>query len=296
MMNSNMEQERKRRGYVSGLTPPKINSDFKRVKDYIESSIYPIIIGKTSSADKVIKTTKEFYSILFKLHPVLILPEQFRGIFKNYMDSNTKTTEGFASLLSMYAITDSPFSIPVEKEFSFQEYASLFTYNTMGLDEEKLPIINVKILMTPPTNLSPCFYASQICGTQTDRIKGTIPNYHDQFILSILIEKILAYELNEDIFSSIENYRIAELKKDIRIIEAMPNDNRIWAYYISMLKAEELFDYYVSLSNDDKKDFFRTIQRIFDGEVSLQELLSKYQVSVDSELAIPAIKRNLSLK
>lgn len=294
-MFSEMEQERKRHGYISGLKPPKISDDFIRVKKYIESLPKFTIDSKPLSMNKAQKITKDFYSLLFRLHTVYILPEQFKYIFNNYMDSNAKTTEGFVSLLSRYTRLSSPFNIPVEINDSYYGDATILTYNTASLMEEILPIINYRIVMSTPTELTPCLYAGQICDTQTARIKGIIPNFHDQYVLSILLEKILAYEISDDIFPLMESYRITNLKKYLEILQKVPSDNDVWSCYISVVKAEILFDYYMMLTDNDKKEFFRTIQKIFDGEMSLQELLSQYTVTLESDQIIPSVKRNLSI-
>ncbi len=296
MLTLDMEQERKRHGYEVGLTAPRMGKNFKEIKNFIDSNDYPLYSGIPMTISKVKRQTREFFTTLFKVHNVYILPEKHEQLFDRYLGSKVKTTEGFSSLILKYATYESPFYIPIKQEALDPYYSGLICYFPDGLDEEALPILNSKIVMSAYTNISPSFYVNQICSTQLDGVRGSVPNFHDREVLSILMEKILAYESRENIFPIIENYRMHELKLDMSLIKEDSKNNVIWSFIISTIKAEELFDYYISLSDNDKREFFQTIQRIFDGEISLNELLDNGEISLESERAIPAIKRNLSLK
>ncbi len=294
-MSSNMEKEAQRHGFTKGLKAPRINDDYKKVSSFAQSYTVPNIYAKTMTENTVKRKTKDFYSALFSLHDVHILPAKYDPIFNKYLNSAAKTTEGFISLIEKYAIVDSPFLIPTKQEVPFQDLTGILTYFADGLDESKIPIINNKIVMSPYTNLSPSFYANFICSTQLDRIKGSVPSYHDREVLSILMEKISAYQSHGDIFSKVERFRIIEFKKATRLIEISPQNNFLWSFYISTIKAEELFDHYISLSQDDKKAFLGDIQRIFDGEINLDDLLNSVEISLEADKVIPTIKRNLSI-
>ena len=296
MLTLDMEQERKRHGYEVGLTAPRMGKNFKEIKNFVDNNDYPLYIGTPMTASKVKRQTRELFTSLFRVHNVYILPEKYNQLFDSYLGSKVKTTEGFSSLISKYASYETPFYIPLKQETTDPYCSGLICYFPDGLDEEALPIINSKIVMSPYTNLSPSFYVNQICSTQLDGVRGSVPNFHDREVLGILMEKILAYESRDDIFPIIHNYRMHELKVDMHLIKEDPKNNVAWSFIISTIKAEELFDYYVSLSDNDKKDFFQTIQRIFDGEISLQELLNTVEISLEAERAIPALKRNLQIK
>ncbi len=296
MLTLDMEQERKRHGYEVGLTAPRMGKNFKEIKSFVDSNDYPLYDTTPMSASKVKRQTREFFNSLFRVHNVYILPEKYEQLFDRYLGSKVKTTEGFSSLILKYTSYETPFYIPLKQQVSDPYYSGLICYFPDGLDEEALPIINSKIVMSPYTNISPSFYVNQICSTQLDGVRGSVPNFHDREVLSILMEKILAYESSDDIFPIIHNYRMRELKTDMQLIKEDPKNNVVWSFVISTIKAEELFDYYISLSDNDKREFFKTIQRIFDGEMSLQELLNTSEITLESDRAIPAIKRNLALK
>lgn len=296
MLNLDMEQERKRHGYEVGLEAPRMGKNFKEIRNFVDSNSYPLTPGIPMSASRVKRQTREFFTSLFRVHSVYILPEKYDLIFDRYLGSKVKTTEGFSSLILKYASYDTPFYIPLKQEVNDPYYSGLICYYADGLDEEALPIINSKIVTSPFTNLTPSFYVNQICSTQLDGVRGSVPNFHDREVLSILMEKILAYESSDDIFQAVHNYRMHELQVDMHLIKEDPKNNVIWSFIISTIKAEELFDYYLSLTNKDKREFFKTIQRVFDGEITLYELLLDGEVSLESERAIPALKRNLQVR
>lgn len=299
MLSLDMEQAKQRHGYTEGLEAPRINRNFNRIKSFMDDTNFSIsgTKNKVATAGRIKRETTTFYDTVFKLHDVCILPKKFDPIFDRYLTGGTKTTEGFKSLLEKYAVYESPFHIPLRLRTMDSFATGLICYFADGLDESELPIVNTEIVTAPFTDISSSIYANQICSTQLDRIKGSVPNFHDREVLSILMEKILAYELKRDVFYEMQRLRMFELQGEMELLKNVDSSNNVvWAFVISSIKAEELFDHYIRLSDDDKKAFFGEIQRVFDGDINSQDFLDKIGIEFNHEQAIPAISRNLNIR
>ena len=295
-----MESERRKRGYTSGLIPPNIGDNFYKIKEFIDKAHYENYITglyMPVSRNKIKQIVKEFYNLAFKLHDVCILPEINSSLLLNYLEKDNKTTEMFLALVKEFTVLASPFYIPLECSIGS---SGGYCLDCDGLDESKIPLINCKIIIFGPSKLSIGNYASAISGTQMDTIRGNVDNFHDRDIINTLIEKILTYEYDISLFCDMEKFRILAIKftmqKLLELGNANPQSNYLWSALISSIKAEELFDYYVNASNEGKKQIFADVQKIFDGEMTMQQLINKMELTVDYERAIPAMKRNLSIK
>ncbi len=289
-------------GYTAGLSAPNINDNFIKIKEFLDScDLNPDMstVLKPSTLEKVKRQTSDFYSLVLNLHNVYIMPQEHEVIFDTYLKAANSNEKGFKELLNRYAVYASPFYIPLVQRNILPRSSSgadIIGYITNNLDVSKIPNINEAISVAPYSNFTFCYYAYAICCTQQDRIKGMITNYHDSEILGLLIEKIIAYEAGRNIFYYIQRSRLDNIKAIMNMINSDPKNNYLWTGLMSTIKAEELFDYYVSLSDNDKRDFFGCIQRLFDEEMSFNDFLNKTGTFFAHEPAIKAMSRNLSIK
>ena len=66
------------------------------------------------------------------------------------------------------------------------------------------------------------------------------------------------------------------------------------AFGLSEMQAEALFDMYLNSSESDKKVIMDYIQLVIDGEITLEEFLEGFGITIESSLNATAMKRNLS--
>jgi len=82
-----------------------------------------------------------------------------------------------------------------------------------------------------------------------------------------------------------------DLARDINILEeyskknnniSLDNALKCTMYLESEMKAIELFELYLSSTQNIKQDIINYIQKIFNGEMIVEELLAKYNITLKS--------------
>lgn len=157
--------------------------------------------------------------------------------------------------------------------------------------------INLNGQTTEQTSSS---YVHEITHTQLDRLKGSIQEYYNMEVLSIFNELFHASILDNDerILRLNDSRRIYEMSitaQELRDYHAgkspMSRDELLdcCKYLISDLKAYQLFAIFYSASDTLKNEILDDIQSIFDGFMTVEELLNKYEVSLESVENSPQI-------
>ena len=143
------------------------------------------------------------------------------------------------------------------------------------------------------TEQSSSSYIHEITHTQIDRIKGALSDYYNLEILSIFNELFHASILDqqETILRLNDSRRIYEMSISAQeLIEYHKGKSKntrdelldCCKYLISGLKAYNLFITFYYGSDKLKNDILDDIQSIFDGYLSLEELLEKYDITLEN--------------
>ncbi len=150
--------------------------------------------------------------------------------------------------------------------------------------------INLNGQTTEQTSSS---YVHEITHTQLDRLKGSIQEYYNMEVLSIFNELFHASILDNDerILRLNDSRRIYEMSITAQELRdhhdgksPMSRDELLdcCKYLISDLKAYQLFAIFYSASDTLKNEILDDIQSIFDGFMTVEELLNKYEVTLES--------------
>ena len=150
--------------------------------------------------------------------------------------------------------------------------------------------INLNGQTTEQTSSS---YVHEITHTQLDRLKGSIREYYNMEVLSIFNELFHASILDNDerILRLNDSRRIYEMSITAQELRdhhdgksSMSRDELLdcCKYLISDLKAYQLFAIFYSASDTLKNEILDDIQSIFDGFMTVEELLNKYEVTLES--------------
>ncbi len=136
-------------------------------------------------------------------------------------------------------------------------------------------------------------YVHEITHTQIEHQKGIIGDYYNSEVLSIFNELFHTSILDKD-------ERILKLNDYRRIVEMLVSAEEIIAhhngtstmseselhdcckYLVSDLKAYNLFIKFYYGTEDFKNDILDDIQSVFDGYLTVEELLNKYDISYES--------------
>lgn len=150
--------------------------------------------------------------------------------------------------------------------------------------------INLTKVISEQTSSS---YIHEITHTQLDRLKGSIREYYNLEVLSIFNELFHASILDKEerILKLNDSRRIHEMRvsaeelKDYHTGKSrMERDELLdcCKYLISGLKAYNLFITFYFANEELQNDILDDIQSIFDGYLTVEELLNKYEISYEN--------------
>lgn len=150
--------------------------------------------------------------------------------------------------------------------------------------------INLSKTTTEHTSAS---YIHEITHTQLDRLKGSIKEYYNLEVLSIFNELFHASILdkNERILRLNDSRRIYEMSitaQELRDhhngVSPMSRDELLdcCKYLVSGLKAYNLFIKFYYGSEELKNDILDDIQAVYDGYITVEELLLKHDVTYET--------------
>ena len=149
-------------------------------------------------------------------------------------------------------------------------------------------------------DLSPLVYAHELTHTQIESVKKACQNYQNCELISIFNEKLCALELDSTgtLLKEIEKRRLKSIAKNI---EKLLNPKEYSSfelfkssfYITSTLKATHLFDKYIQSDQTGKERIINGIQRVFDGEISIETLLEENNITYENSCNPELIKRHI---
>ncbi len=143
------------------------------------------------------------------------------------------------------------------------------------------------------TECSSATYVHELTHTQVDSIKGSIRNYYNAEILSIFNE-LFHYMIlggDERLLRLTDSRRVCELNLIFEDLinfrngtSSMTRDELLEdsKYAVSILKAYNLFITFYYSNEKIKNEILDDIQCVFDGYLTLEEMLKKYEVTLES--------------
>ncbi len=255
---------------------------------------------------EVFSIAKSFMEKHFQLHRILAGREQDianiakKGIYsiEDYLNKSQKKTS-----------TINPFELPV----SFIDGHSMIgnTNKCILLVNsaeflQKEPIIFDKITLGKNiSTISAGTYCHEIAHTQIESQKGITQEYTNKEVISILIEKIFALEIssNKDVLNKSQLARFRYMLDIINCMKNFPNktisplyvtafDQAI--YIPGTLQALRLFDIYKDGSEEVRNEMIVNIQKVFAGELTVEDLLAFYNVTYENSQDVSLVKKHLT--
>ena len=134
-------------------------------------------------------------------------------------------------------------------------------------------------------------YSHELIHSQLQSNRGIVKYYENLECLSYFVELVVALELSEDeeVLKLMEKFIKVELIKLISELETFKEKDNLYdtgKYLISTIKAIKLFILYYKGSPFMRLDMLSKMQKIFDGEMYLEDFLDTYSINakVDKEL------------
>ncbi len=254
------------------------------------------------TASDIVKQSQSFFLKFFTPQSVRIIPlEQDEEFLK--MVENIPNPRKLSKKISHLTIKGSPFDIPIKddkitniKSYIINnpthQYFRLSKYPL--IPRENIIYRNISI-ETPTTIITPFSYTHEITHTQESSHQGAIKDYTNSEVLSIFMEKLHAYLSGQKEFLAVELERLKSLHNDLNYYRLFPFETLKYVYIESTIKAEILF--YLFLSSEKmQKYILKSIQDIFSGFSTLEDLLKKLMITTQGRRKYQAVECNLSQK
>lgn len=285
MQKTSLEEEILLRGYDKEpdiIIPTQPIIELSTILDdpYLEQlPVHPekIKVGRNS--------TINFYESFFKLQRVPYYIEKKYGPFKIEKQGDIH-----------------PFALPIKKEKDADEFFG--SLNEIIFLTEPFKTIYYKSisLAKKSTELSKLAYTHEIAHSQLNHVRGLIGEYYNTEVISIFLELVHALELNdgEYLLTAHDSIRLTELKYIIDELHKYydrreePEIKKVLLegslYLQSTLQAYNLFITYYNSSISIKREILSNIQSLFNQEHTLEEMLSKLDISFESSINPERIK------
>lgn len=285
MQKTSLEEEILLRGYDKEpdiIIPTQPIIELYTILDdpYLEQlPVHPekIKVGRNS--------TINFYESFFKLQRVPYYIEKKYGPFKIEKQGDIH-----------------PFALPIKKEKDADEFFG--SLNEIIFLTEPFKTIYYKSisLAKKSTELSKLAYTHEIAHSQLNHVRGLIGEYYNTEVISIFLELVHALELNdgEYLLTAHDSIRLTELKYIIDELHKYydrreePEIKKVLLegslYLQSTLQAYNLFITYYNSSISIKREILSNIQSLFNQEHTLEEMLSKLDISFESSINPERIK------
>lgn len=228
----------------------------------------------------------------FHLHKVPYVDEE------EINDKLSKTElEKEADLLKIlpdcYAMRDS-YELPrnlIYEDYRTGELEEMF-FDTL---EEKEVLRKVPVLFTGinlsfnTTDLTIGSISHEITHSQINSIKGSCKSFYNNEVLSIFLQLLALREYDEDSAEIERSFRLLDIPDLIEFLSTTgqgktssdPSDSIEASRYLeSTIKALDLYECYLKLSQAGRTNMLNDINRILKGEKTVEDLLNKHDITL----------------
>lgn len=297
-------------GYEEGFYPIDFDEDLYEIGTFLEHKNFQTIENKSGvkelSLKNIKENAKEFYNKRLRLHEV---PYCNRTIYDYLMRrGNIKTNIDAINTMNKIVKWIDPYKLPIKFNGDSEYFGSICNILTVPDDEyfinNAYPIILKVFLGKTLTNITTSSYIHELMHTQLDSQKKSILNYHNAEVLSIFIEDVYTYNIQDNLY----NFRKSQLLRlralllnlvllyeyieDIDKFELSQDNSK---YIQSTLIAKNLFFTYLSMCDKEKNELMRRIQKIIDGKESLEMLLNDLNITYENSKNILVLSRCLEI-
>lgn len=260
-----------------------------------------------SSVKQTKKDAEDFLNSKFKLHKIPYksrLMNTIDFLYLKYVPDIEKCLEH----QTRFVIKINPFKLPIQV-IKDQKFPTAVVENTVRIINDdyikRMPISYNKIfLQTPISEITESQIVHEITHTQLSHNKEVISDYSNTELLSIFLEMLNVYESKESarLMPFHNAVRLTEAHNYIVLLDRYHQGEEVPEEYIrdasvyfpSIAKAYGLLMIYINGSPYVKKEILFNIQQIFDGNLKLEDMLSIYDITIDSSLSGPTLKKFLT--
>lgn len=298
-------------GYKKDLKPFSNIERYAQVESIIKDLVLPTRIELPDITLEEVKTgAMSFYGKYFTLHDVPVVSiEKVKESQGMLMCSKTgaEVAQKFNALCTM----TNPFDIPIHliegHSMAGRLQKPLILCPVPGYKENiKIPFAHIE-LGDNLTALSTATYIHEISHVLTESNVGYAESFYNKEVISIFLEKLAALEQDPtgELLKTSERLRFAYLAQMITKLksaemllkiglityEDVLNDS---VEINSTLLATKLFDNYQKARKlKDKAKILNGIQQVFDGQITVEELLNSQGITIAQAKDTSLIKRHI---
>jgi len=206
--------------------------------------------------------------------------------------------EDLLEMLPNYYRMIDPYELPqnlIYEDFRGGELEEIF-FDSLEKEEvlRKIPVlfsgINLPITTSNHTIGS---ISHEITHTQINSIKGSCKSFYNIEVLSIFLQLLSLRNYDENLSEMEKSFRLLDIQALIEFLSTMKQQsNQIVSedvleaskYLESTLKALDLYECYLKLSQVGRTNMLNDINRILKGEKTVEDLLNKYDVTVKESI------------
>lgn len=277
--------------------------DFTTLKEVLEKNIpSKIVTGKTNHS-QALKESEDFMKSTFKLHKIFYADtHEAENIIPEEDCSETDLLREYNRLGKKIDAYKLPIKI-LDKDPWFGNISCLFLlFKDISLLSQEKVIYNFITLSNKVTKITGRVISHEITHSQIDSNKGATRYYQNYEFLPRFIELIhKTPDEDADFFTNIllmiQEHSILEqinYFKINRFFECLTLEQKekyieCSSYLISTLKALHLYEIYLNEGVSKQQEIIKQIQKIFDGEMPVENLLNNNNISI--EKGIESAKR-----
>lgn len=262
-----------------------------------------------SCLKEVIEMSKSVLTKYFDLHDILYLP--CNRLYEVFSDFHVDTSGSISATMLdelLMKVDDettliSPFDLPVTLLNGMHSMIGNIKKNAIIMSDdsflEKCPITFFEVELGDEMSLaSAATYSHEVIHSQIESVKGACKNYHNKEVLSIFTEKLVALDLDPSgkllkkceqarsrfLYETLLKLKNPQLYDRTSLVEAS-------VYVTSIVQADHLFDKYINGDIDSQTRIIDGMQKVFDGESTVEDLLSQNSVSLQNSMSPMLIKR-----
>ncbi len=274
-----------------GCNPnPKIiipSKEIVTIGFYIESLHLEEKTLKREKLRNILKASKEFLNTYYDLHfvPCEIEYQKFALHFSLSGEIN-------------------PFKLPIRKLKGEDDFYGCLRETISVGEKINLSFRSIE-LSENITQISSLSYTHEITHTQLNHMRGLIREYYNTEFLSVFNELLQAFYTkdNESLLREHDTRRLNEIPIVINELNKYHNtsDDGIKnvllegsCYLESILKAYNLFIRYYYSNETERKYIIKSLQRVIDGEITLEEILDILDISLENSQDEKTLTKYLS--
>ena len=292
-------------GYEKGRVPMEYTPNLEPIRYALQKlPENTTVVGFTSKTEDVVRNSREFLERHFNLHDVPYLSfTSYKSILEEGATDTISYMTNVRSRIREESELINPFELPIAYTDGHSMDGELLKNLPVFDDEAHVRDCPVTFsgvqLGNNVTQLSSATHAHEIVHGQLESIKGSCKNYYNREVLSIFVEKLYAYEADPsgELLKKSEQMRSRYLGEMLALLKAGPSRVsrtslvEVTVAVQSTFKANHLFDMYISGDVDTQTSILDGIQKVFDGESTVEELLDSKGITYENSANLVLTKR-----